>query len=59
MQYVTFQCGEFNVQFFFNIHGTVHRQMCILYNQQDATYKMFFIIIRALHVLGGKTAQNM
>jgi hypothetical protein len=25
----------------------------ILYNQQDAPYKMFFIIISALHVSGG------
>jgi len=36
----------------FNLHGTVHRQMCILYNQRDATYKMFFIITSALHVSG-------
>jgi hypothetical protein len=26
--------------------------MCILYNQRDATYTMFFIIISALHILG-------
>ena len=25
--------------------------ICILYNQRDATYTMFFIIISALHVL--------
>jgi hypothetical protein len=25
----------------------------ILYNQRDVTYTMFFIIISALHVLGG------
>jgi len=30
--------------------------MCILYNQQDATYTMFFIIINALHVSGGFSA---
>ena len=31
--------------------------MCILYNQRDATYKMFFIIIiSALHVSGGFSA---
>jgi hypothetical protein len=29
------------------------RIMCIFYNQQDTTYTMFFIIISALHVLGG------
>ena len=34
----------------FNVHGTVHRQVCVLYNQRDATYTMFFIIISALHV---------
>jgi len=27
--------------------------MCILYNQRDATYTLFFIIINALHVSGG------
>jgi len=27
--------------------------MCILYNQGDATYTMFFIIISALHISGG------
>jgi hypothetical protein len=30
--------------------------MCILYNQRDATYTMFFIIISALHVSGGISA---
>jgi len=32
--------------------------MCILYNQRDATYKMFFIIISALHVSGGPSAHH-
>jgi hypothetical protein len=33
--------------------------MCILYNQQDATYTMFFIIIiSALHVSGSFSAQH-
>jgi len=27
--------------------------MCILYNQRDATYTMFFIIISARHVSDG------
>jgi len=31
---------------------------CILYNQRDATYKMFFIIISALHVSGGFSAHH-
>jgi hypothetical protein len=35
--------------------------MCILYNQRDATYTMFFIIIiiiSALHVSGGFSAHH-
>jgi len=32
--------------------------MCILYNQRDATYIMFFIIISALHVSGGISAHH-
>ena len=32
--------------------------MCVLYNQRDATYTMFFIIISALRVLGGFSAHN-
>jgi len=32
--------------------------MCILYNQRDATYTVFFIIIGALHVSGGFSAPH-
>ena len=32
--------------------------LCILYNQRDATYTMFFIIISVLHVLGGFSAHH-
>jgi hypothetical protein len=32
--------------------------MCILYNQRDATYAMVFIIISALHILGGFSAHH-
>jgi hypothetical protein len=32
--------------------------MCILYNQRDATYTVFFIIISALHVSGGFPAHH-
>jgi hypothetical protein len=32
--------------------------MCILYNQRDATYTVFFIIISALHVSGGFYAHH-
>ena len=32
--------------------------LCILYNQRDATYTVFFIIISALHVSGGFFAHH-
>jgi len=32
--------------------------MCILHNQRDATYTMFFIIISALYVSGGFSAHH-
>jgi len=32
--------------------------MCILYNQRDATYTTFFIIISALHVSGSFSAHH-
>jgi hypothetical protein len=32
--------------------------MYILYNQRDATYTMFFIIISAVHVSGGFSAHH-
>jgi len=32
--------------------------MCILYNQRDATYTVFFIIISALHFSGGISAHH-
>jgi hypothetical protein len=32
--------------------------ICILYNQRDATYTEFFIIISARHVSGGFSAQH-
>jgi len=32
--------------------------MCILYNQRDATYTLFFIIISTVHVLGGFSAHH-
>ena len=32
--------------------------MCILYNQQDVTYTMFFIIISDVHVSGGFSAHH-
>ena len=33
-------------------------KVCILYNQRDATYTMFFIIISALHVSSGLSAHH-
>ena len=32
--------------------------MCILYNQRDATYTVFFILISALHVSVGFSAHH-
>jgi len=32
--------------------------MCISYNQREATYTMFFIIISAVHVSGGFAAHH-
>jgi hypothetical protein len=44
--------------FKFTVPGTVHRYTCILYNQRDATYTMFFIFISALRVSGGSPAHH-
>jgi hypothetical protein len=49
------ECGN---ELKFTVHVTVYRQMCILNNQQDATYTVFFIIISALHVSGGFSAYH-
>ena len=43
---------------FFNVHGTVYRQMCILHNQRHAYYIMYFIIINAVQVSGGPSAHH-
>jgi len=32
--------------------------MCVLYNQRDATYTVFFIIVSALHVSDGFSAHH-
>ena len=40
------------------MHIVSDRIMCILYNQRDATYTMFFIIISALHVSDGFSAHH-
>ena len=37
-----------------DVSNIVH--LCILYNQWDATYTMFFVIISTLHVSGGISA---
>ena len=36
----------------------INKILCILYNQRDATYTVFFIIISALHVSGGFSAHH-
>jgi hypothetical protein len=33
-------------------------KICILYNQRDAAYTLFFIIISAVHVSGGFSAHH-
>ena len=43
----------------YKLWSTVLRdRLCILYNQRDATYTMFLIIISALHVSGGISAHH-
>jgi hypothetical protein len=32
----------------FNVHGTMHCWMCLLYNRRDATYTMFCMIINTV-----------
>ena len=39
-------------------HFHIHNLRCILYNQRDATYTLFFIIISAVHVSGGFSAHH-
>jgi hypothetical protein len=36
----------------------LHYTVCILYNQRDATYTTFFIIISVIHVSGGFSAHR-
>ena len=43
---------------FFLLRMTNYIYLCILYNQRDATYTMFFIIISALHVSDGISAHH-
>jgi hypothetical protein len=45
-------CSHSNVMID-GILDTKLNKTCILYNQRDATYTMFFIIISALHVSDG------
>ena len=40
------------------LSGNYRHQLCILYNQRDATYTMFFIIISALQVSGNISAHH-
>jgi hypothetical protein len=39
-------------------HAAEQFETPVLYNQRDATYTMFFIIISALHVSGGFSARH-
>ena len=40
------------------VEGEIRIASCILYNQRDATYTMFFIIISAVHVSFGFSAHH-
>ena len=47
---------SFSIQFYyFGLNVTI---ICVLYNQRDATYTMFFIIINTPHVSGGYSAHH-
>ena len=37
---------------------SLRMNMCLLYNQRDATYTVFFVIISAPHVSGGFSAHH-
>jgi hypothetical protein len=50
--------NDFGNVIFLTLGITSHKNKCILYNQRDATYAVFFIIISALHVLGGLSAHH-
>jgi hypothetical protein len=39
----------------FNVHGSVHRNNILIYNQQDATLHCLFYLETDLHVSGGTT----
>ena len=42
----------------FNVHGSVHRNNILIYNQEDATLHNLFYLETALHVSGGTTTHH-
>jgi len=44
--------------FFFNVHGSVHRNNILIYIQQDATLHSLFYLETALHVSGGTSTHH-
>ena len=49
---------HFQSLFFFNVHGSVHRNNILIYIQQDATLHSLFYLETALHVSGGTSAHH-
>jgi len=48
-----------NPRAFLDVSNKENNSKCILYNQRDATYTMFFVVIRAVHVLSGRQQESM
>jgi len=42
----------------FNVHGSVHRNIILIYIQQDAKLHSLFYLETALHVSGGTTTHH-
>jgi len=47
-----------NREFFFNVHGSMHRTIIIIYIQQDTMLHSLFYLETALHVSGGTTTHH-
>ena len=56
--YTVIICVWFSCSTFVSDTSKINVYMCILCNQRFATYRMFFIIISALHVSGGFSAHH-
>ena len=47
-----------SIAYFFNVHGSVHRNNILIYIQQNATLRSLFYLETALHVSGGTTTHH-